>query len=81
MGDVDEAATWCERTLAVARRIDSTLVIADTTRTLARIAAHRGDYPAAARYATEAAETFDSAGSAPEADSCRALAAEFRRAT
>jgi tetratricopeptide (TPR) repeat protein len=77
LGEVDEAIEWCERTLEVAHRIDSTLAIADTTRTLARIAATRQDFSAAAKYAGEAATAFESAGSTQEAESCRALAEEY----
>jgi hypothetical protein len=80
LGHVEEAIGWCERTLELARRIDSPLVIANVNQTLARIAASRDDYPAAARYADDAAATFDAAGLTPEAAECRKLAEDYRAA-
>jgi adenylate cyclase len=76
VGNLDEALTWCDKALDLARSIGHPLSIADVYDTMAYIHLQRGDLADAAARSEEAASLYLEMGAAPQAANSLEMAAD-----
>jgi tetratricopeptide (TPR) repeat protein len=75
-GEFEEALTYCQKALDLARSIGHSLVVADVTDTMGSVKLGQGDYPAAGEWAENAARLYLEIGAVPQAAESLELAAK-----